>query len=92
MTLSLGGVQGTRTRDGRLGPSRKGVGRLVAACPQPPLGAPPGSHSLHLHSSVCREELKQSIASETLLMEWAAWSQACLQSSWVGAAGLALAL
>lgn len=40
-----GDVQGTRTRDGRLGPSRKGVGRLVAACPQPPLGALPASHS-----------------------------------------------
>ncbi len=32
-------LQGTRSRDGRLGPARKGVGRLVAACPQPPLGA-----------------------------------------------------
>ena len=40
------GVQGTRTRDGRLGPSRKGVGRLVAACRQPPLGALPASHSV----------------------------------------------
>ena len=38
-------MQGTRTRDGRLGPSRKGVGRLVAACPQPPLGALPALHS-----------------------------------------------
>ncbi|KAK9836166.1 hypothetical protein WJX81_006146 [Elliptochloris bilobata] len=32
--------EGTRTRDGRLGPSRKGVGRLVATCPHPPLVVP----------------------------------------------------
>lgn len=32
--------EGTRSRDGKLGPVRKGIGRLVAACPQPPLIVP----------------------------------------------------
>ena len=31
--------EGTRSRDGRMGPARRGVGRLVAACAVPPLGA-----------------------------------------------------
>lgn len=30
--------EGTRSRDGRMGHARKGVGRLVAACRQTPLG------------------------------------------------------
>lgn len=30
--------EGTRSRDGRVGHARKGVGRLVAACKQTPLG------------------------------------------------------
>ena len=35
--------EGTRTKDGRMGHARKGVGRLVAACSQPPLGMQPVS-------------------------------------------------
>lgn len=30
--------EGTRSVDGRMGQARRGVGRLVAACEQPPLG------------------------------------------------------
>lgn len=30
--------EGTRSVDGRMGQARRGVGRLVAACKQPPLG------------------------------------------------------
>ena len=30
--------EGTRSIDGRMGQARSGVGRLVAACEQPPLG------------------------------------------------------
>ena len=33
--------EGTRSRDGRMGHARKGVGRLVAACRQTPLGTFP---------------------------------------------------
>lgn len=30
--------EGTRTRDGRIGPARRGVARLISSCEQPPLG------------------------------------------------------
>jgi monolysocardiolipin acyltransferase len=32
--------EGTRTRDGNMGPIRKGIGRLVAACEESPLVVP----------------------------------------------------
>ena len=32
--------EGTRSVDGRMRSARRGIGRLVAACAQPPLGAP----------------------------------------------------
>lgn len=30
--------EGTRTQDGRVGPARRGVARLISSCEQPPLG------------------------------------------------------
>ena len=30
--------EGTRSVDGRMGQARRGVGRLIAACQQPPMG------------------------------------------------------
>lgn len=30
--------EGTRSRDGRMGQAKRGVGRLIAACDTPPLG------------------------------------------------------
>ncbi|KAK9866414.1 hypothetical protein WJX84_011212 [Apatococcus fuscideae] len=32
--------EGTRTRDGRIGPARRGVARLISSCKQPPLVVP----------------------------------------------------
>ena len=32
--------EGTRSADGRMGPIRRGIGHLVAACSNPPLGEP----------------------------------------------------
>ena len=49
--------EGTRSVDGRMRPARRGIGRLVAACAQPPLGAPysllacsPDMTRAHAHS------------------------------------------
>ncbi len=30
--------EGTRSRDGRIGPARRGVARLITSCQQPPIG------------------------------------------------------
>ena len=45
--------EGTRSRDGLMGPMRKGVGRLVASCSQPPLGA---AHTLCVEVAILQKD------------------------------------